>query len=157
MQPYEEREYRCLGQWKEGDFVYTYTQRTDAAAHECFVGSITSEEEIYIIEAGEHCNRKLNPLDYGMKLVRQGSCTTGEATTERPIPPPFRPAVPTTAPPRPSRPSSVIPPWKTLTDRPLVEVESNDFNRSPVSSSSSILQFLVLLLTCFRLIFPLCS
>lgn len=72
MQPYEEREYRCLGQWKEGDFVYTYTQRTDAAAHECFVGSISSEEEIYIIEAGEHCDRKVNPLDYGMKLVRQG-------------------------------------------------------------------------------------
>lgn len=67
---YEEREYRCLGHWKEGELLYTYTQRYDAAAgtYECFVGSIMSNQEIYIKEAGEHCQRHVDPLRFGMKL-----------------------------------------------------------------------------------------
>lgn len=67
---YEEREYRCLGHWKEGDILYTYTQRYDAAAgtYECFVGSIISNQEIYIKEAGEHCQRHVDPFRFGMKL-----------------------------------------------------------------------------------------
>lgn len=71
-QVFEDREYRCLGQWKEGNLLYTYTQRTDASAYECFVGFIMSNHEIYIIEAGEHCDRKLDPFRFGMKLLRKG-------------------------------------------------------------------------------------
>ena len=72
QQVYEERDYRCLGQWTEGKLVYTYTQRTDASTHECFVGSIDSDQEIWIMEAGEHCQRKVDPLTYGMRLQRRG-------------------------------------------------------------------------------------
>lgn len=89
---YEEREYRCLGHWKEGDLLYTYTQRYDAAAgtFECFVGSIVSSKEIYIKEAGEHCQRRVDPFRFGMKLVKQGlySCidhvTKSKITTTEP-------------------------------------------------------------------------
>lgn len=72
---YEEREYRCLGHWRETELLYTYTQRRDVAADtfECFVGSIISnKEDIYIKEAGEHCERQIDPLRYGMKLIKQG-------------------------------------------------------------------------------------
>ncbi|KAF5294827.1 hypothetical protein FQA39_LY00311 [Lamprigera yunnana] len=71
----EEREYRCLGHWAEGELLYTYTQRKDVAseAFECFVGSIISQkEDIYIKEAGEHCQRQIDPLQYSMKLIKQG-------------------------------------------------------------------------------------
>ena len=43
---FAEREYRCLGQWKEGELVYTYTQRKDVGTYECFVGSIVSQTDI---------------------------------------------------------------------------------------------------------------
>lgn len=72
---YEEREYKCLGHWREGEFLYTYTKRNDVAAetYECFVGTIiSSNEDIYIKEAGEHCQKGINPLQYGMKLIKQG-------------------------------------------------------------------------------------
>lgn len=86
---YEEREYKCLGHWREGELLYTYTQRHDVAAgtYECFVGSIISDkEDIYIKEAGEHCQRRIDPLRYGMKLIKQGlySCIDRVATTKRP-------------------------------------------------------------------------
>lgn len=73
MEIYEEREYRCLGHWRESEFLYTYTQRKDVAAgtYECFVGSIISDTEIYIKEAGEHCQRHINPLQYGMQLNKK--------------------------------------------------------------------------------------
>ncbi|KAJ8980707.1 hypothetical protein NQ317_019201 [Molorchus minor] len=47
---YEEREYQCLGHWRESNFLYTYTQRRDVAAgtYECFVGSIITDQEIFI-------------------------------------------------------------------------------------------------------------
>ncbi|XP_075218915.1 uncharacterized protein LOC142323319 isoform X2 [Lycorma delicatula] len=67
---YEEREYRCLGQWVENGVTYTYTQRKDIGIYECFVGSIVSNNEIYIKEAGEHCERDVDPLHLGMKLSR---------------------------------------------------------------------------------------
>lgn len=38
---YEEREYRCLGNWEEDSILYTYTQRRDMPGHQCFV-SISS-------------------------------------------------------------------------------------------------------------------
>lgn len=91
---YEEREYRCLDHWREAELLYTYTQRKDVTSEtfECFVGSIISEnKDIYIKEAGEHCQRQIDPLIYGMKLNKQGlySCiehipsTYSEATTKR--------------------------------------------------------------------------
>lgn len=72
---YEEREYRCLGHWTESGLLYTYTQRKDVAseAFECFVGSIISDKkDIYIKEAGDHCQRQLDPLQNGMNLIKQG-------------------------------------------------------------------------------------
>ncbi|KAF5272839.1 hypothetical protein FQR65_LT00435 [Abscondita terminalis] len=89
---FEEREYRCLGHWTDGDLLYTYTQRKDIAseAFECFVGSIISEkEDIYIKEAGEHCQRLTDPMQYGMKLIKQGlyscigSISNHDVTTNR--------------------------------------------------------------------------
>ncbi|XP_072402400.1 uncharacterized protein [Diabrotica undecimpunctata] len=70
---YEEREYQCLGHWRERHLLYTYTERKDVAAgtYECFVGSIITESEIYIKEAGEHCQRNVDPLRYGMKLLKK--------------------------------------------------------------------------------------
>lgn len=52
--------------------MYTYTQRKDVGTYECFVGSIISQTEIYIKEAGEHCERDANPLERGMLLRRKG-------------------------------------------------------------------------------------
>ncbi|KRT79884.1 hypothetical protein AMK59_7920 [Oryctes borbonicus] len=80
MDVIEEREYRCLGHWKEDDLLYTYTKRHDKIAQgtfECFVGSIVSDKEDYIIikEAGEHCQRNMDPLSSGMKLIKQKQLT----------------------------------------------------------------------------------
>ncbi|XP_018568692.1 uncharacterized protein LOC108908962 isoform X2 [Anoplophora glabripennis] len=96
---YEEREYQCLGHWREANLLYTYTQRRDVAAgtYECFVGSIFTDEEIYIKEAGEHCQRNVDPLRHGMKLIKKQplySCIERSTTpkhitrisTERSIP-----------------------------------------------------------------------
>lgn len=52
--------------------TYTYTQRKDVGTYECFVGSIISNNEIYIKEAGKHCERDIDPLRFGMKLLRKG-------------------------------------------------------------------------------------
>lgn len=70
---YEEREYKCLGHWRESNLLYTYTQRHDIVdgTYECFVGSITQQENIYIKEAGEHCQRHVD-ITYGMNLTKQG-------------------------------------------------------------------------------------
>jgi hypothetical protein len=68
-----EREYRCLGQWEEDGLMYTYTHRRDVGTYECFVGSIISDNEIHIKEAGDHCQRNIDPMQYGMKLLRKGT------------------------------------------------------------------------------------
>nr|CAI5831537.1 unnamed protein product [Callosobruchus analis] len=70
---YEEREYQCLGHWREGNLLYTYTQRNDVApgTYECFVGSIITDMSIYIKEAGGHCQRNIDPLRYGMQLTKK--------------------------------------------------------------------------------------
>lgn len=70
---YEEREYKCLGHWREEELLYTYTERKDIAGgnYECFVGSIIpGREDIFITEAGEHCRRNINPLLIGMNLTK---------------------------------------------------------------------------------------
>nr|CAD7262434.1 unnamed protein product [Timema shepardi] len=68
------REYRCLGQWEENGRMFTYTQRRDVGSFECFVGSILSDTEIFIKEAGDHCQRDVDPMQHGMKLTRLGRC-----------------------------------------------------------------------------------
>ncbi|CAH0562713.1 unnamed protein product [Brassicogethes aeneus] len=79
---YEDREYRCLGHWRESGMLYTYTQRNDVAAgtYECFVGSIVMGKEIHIKEAGEHCQRGIDPYRYGMKLVKAESYSCKPST-----------------------------------------------------------------------------
>ncbi|XP_022186189.1 uncharacterized protein LOC111045173 isoform X1 [Nilaparvata lugens] len=121
---YEERDYRCLGQWEEDGLMYTYTQRRDIGTYECFVGSIISDTEIYIKEAGEHCERSVNPLHLGMKLTNKGKCTDGQ---HNPIPSDtgFRQ---TPYPPHPTmwhstRQPYVTKPWKPITAPPRIRNE----------------------------------
>ncbi|XP_058121055.1 uncharacterized protein LOC131285020 [Anopheles ziemanni] len=75
---YEEREYRCLGQWTHRNIVYTYTQRRDVGTYECFVGTMHSDRQIFIKEAGEHCQRDVNPHRFGMELNKVAHCTPPE-------------------------------------------------------------------------------
>ncbi|KAK8392041.1 hypothetical protein O3P69_017569 [Scylla paramamosain] len=51
----EEREYRFLGQWVEGDVTYTYKERRDQATYECFAVEVVDDNEIFIMEAGVNC------------------------------------------------------------------------------------------------------
>ncbi len=69
-----EREYRCLGQWKEDGLIYTYTERRDMIGYECFVGLITAKGDIYLREAGNNCERGQEPLKYGMRLSQVSKC-----------------------------------------------------------------------------------
>lgn len=41
--------------------------------YECFVGVIISDNELFIREAGEHCQRDIEPVNLGMKLTLQGA------------------------------------------------------------------------------------
>ncbi|XP_029723594.2 uncharacterized protein LOC109404186 [Aedes albopictus] len=75
---YEEREYRCLGQWTHRNIVYTYTQRRDVGTYECFVGTMLSDRQIFIKEAGEHCQRDVNPHRFGMELNKVAHCSVPE-------------------------------------------------------------------------------
>ena len=59
---YEESEYRCLGKFADRELTYTYTERRDVFGYECFVGVIINDGELFINEAGEHCQRDVNPL-----------------------------------------------------------------------------------------------
>ena len=72
-----EREYRCLGMFADRGLTYTYTERRvhngDVLSYECFVGVIINDGELYIKEAGEHCQRDAEPLRLGMKVTRQGA------------------------------------------------------------------------------------
>ncbi|XP_055694604.1 uncharacterized protein LOC129796572 isoform X2 [Lutzomyia longipalpis] len=71
---YEEREYQCLGQWEENGLLYAFTYRRDLNIHECFVGAMMAEKTIFIKEAGENCQRNLDPHRYGMELNKIGYC-----------------------------------------------------------------------------------
>ncbi|XP_022710045.1 uncharacterized protein LOC111272726 [Varroa jacobsoni] len=74
---YEEREYKCLGSWEEDDGVtYSFTHRRDVHGFQCFSGKILrSGEEAYIREAGDSCGRGEDPSIFGMKVIRQSTCT----------------------------------------------------------------------------------
>ena len=74
---YEEREYRCFGQWTEPStgLVYTYTERRDIPGKECFVGlTMDGDEKHMVTEAGANCERGHQPQKYGMTLLRQSTC-----------------------------------------------------------------------------------
>ena len=71
---YEEREYRCLGQWREDGLIYTYTERRDMIGYECFVGLVTAKGDLFIREAGNNCERGQEPLKYGMRLAQVSKC-----------------------------------------------------------------------------------
>lgn len=57
--------------------MYTFTHRRDVDTYECFAGVVVNANEIFIIEAGTSCERGLQPLAFGMKLVRQGESEPG--------------------------------------------------------------------------------
>ncbi|XP_071516653.1 uncharacterized protein [Panulirus ornatus] len=147
----EERQYRCLGQWSEGGVMYTYTHRRDVDTYECFAGVVVNVNEIFIIEAGTSCQRGLQPLAYGMKLVRQATCSEIEARVSTPQPhldssshPPWWP--PTTKNPWMKKTATTeSPTWKNEIPRAAHSTSS----RSPSRSLTSLLMatFLLLLLT----------
>ncbi|XP_047738759.1 mucin-1-like [Hyalella azteca] len=71
-----ERDYRCIGEWREDDHVYALTYRPDTHTHECFVGTETRDGHVYVKEAGGvagACARGVRPDVMGMLLVRKGS------------------------------------------------------------------------------------
>ena len=76
---FEEREYRCFGQWEEPEtgLVYTYTDRRDVPGSECFVGKTIDGDRNVIAEAGANCERGHQPEKYGMTLHRQAKCSNG--------------------------------------------------------------------------------
>ncbi|XP_049781506.1 uncharacterized protein LOC126183504 [Schistocerca cancellata] len=136
---YEEREYRCLGQWEEDGLMYTYTQRRDVEAYECFVGSIVSEDEIFIKEAGEHCQRNVDPLQHGMKLSKMGSCSPSEVNHPQ--------NTHTTTSWLSIRPSTeMTKPWKPITAPPRVPGRETK-SASSVTTPKGFAIFLLILFT----------
>jgi len=108
---YEEREYRCLGEWMEDGLIYTYVERRDMIGHECFVGLVTAKGNIYLKEAGTNCERGQEPLKNGMRMTQVSKCYGGR--------PPRRPhrrrgggsaRPPTTGPPQ--RTATALPTWR---------------------------------------------
>lgn len=63
-----------MGNWRDGNVMYTYTKRLDVVKYECFVGIQLSNQQIFINEAGQHCQRSIDPTKYGMKMERIDSC-----------------------------------------------------------------------------------
>jgi len=123
---FEEREYRCLGQWKEDDLIYTYTERRDLIGYECFVGLITKKGDIFLKEAGNNCERGQEPLKYGMRLTQVSKCYSNP-----------RLAWTTTHQPRRHKPkATALPRWR--------ERELNNFVDS--GASKNVVQFPTLLL-----------
>lgn len=74
--PNIERKYQCVGEWSESNVIYTYTRRLDIPLYECFVGALYTDNEIFIKEAGEHCQRDVDPYRYGMQLNQTVACPT---------------------------------------------------------------------------------
>jgi len=76
MEVYEDRLYQCYGQFKDKSLVYTLTKRMDLQKQECFVGIPSHDGKHKIMEAGEHCDRGLQPHLYGMnmELIRELKC-----------------------------------------------------------------------------------
>ena len=109
---YEEREYRCFGQWKDSEgLVYTYTERRDIPGKECFVGiTMDGDERHMVTEAGANCERGHQPQKYGMTLRRQSKCPSSVISSQSNIPSVSEPAsskrIPITPPPSLRLPNS---------------------------------------------------
>merc|ERR1712130_156698 len=60
----------------DNQLVYTLTKRMDLHKQECFVGIPSHDGKHKIMEAGEHCDRGLQPHLYGMdmELIRELKC-----------------------------------------------------------------------------------
>ena len=125
-----EREYRCLGQWKEENLIYTYTERRDQIGYECFVGLITQKGDIFLKEAGNNCERGQEPLKYGMRLTQVSKCYSNPRI--RTSPPTKRPK------------ATALPRWR--------ERELNNYIDSSAPKMKSLEIFLVLslILSIFR-------
>lgn len=54
--------------------IYTYTERRDMIGYECFVGVLTAKGDIYLLEAGQNCERGHEPMKYGMRLTQVAKC-----------------------------------------------------------------------------------
>uniref|UniRef100_T1J9R8 Uncharacterized protein n=1 Tax=Strigamia maritima TaxID=126957 RepID=T1J9R8_STRMM len=74
---YEEREYKCLGQWEENGLTYTYTERRDVNGFQCFLGTIISETVIQIMEADVNCMRGIDLSKFGMQMTKKADCDFG--------------------------------------------------------------------------------
>jgi len=134
---YQEREYKCLGLWTDKGLTYTYTERRDIFGYECFVGVIINEAELFIKEAGENCQRDVEPLRLGMKLTRQAMCYT-----PRPSSKPATIASATTAPTLDIRGERISPDIRKDVRRPsettaFVPIQSTTkiANRNPVTGA----------------------
>lgn len=74
-----------MGQWQENAVAYIYTKRRDVGTYECFVGSLNGQE-IFIKEAGEHCQRDIDPNRYGMQLKQIKYCNSNHhKVTKHPV------------------------------------------------------------------------
>lgn len=49
--------------------------------YECFVGAMHTDNRIFIKEAGEHCQRNVNPNKYGMELRKTRFCNTRDSNS----------------------------------------------------------------------------
>ena len=81
MEVYEDRLYQCYGEFHDQELAYTLTKRIDLPKQECFVGIPSHDGKHKIMEAGEHCQRGLQPGLYGMdmEMVRDLKCGKWEA------------------------------------------------------------------------------
>ena len=129
-----EREYRCLGQWKEEGLIYTYTERRDMIGYECFVGLVTAKGDIYLREAGTNCERGQEPLKDGMRLTQVSKCYASRQHPRLR----WRPS--TTS--RPRKKITALPSWRE-------KALSNDIYSSgaTLGLSTVLLTFLVVLRT----------
>ncbi|XP_063845972.1 uncharacterized protein LOC135091863 isoform X2 [Scylla paramamosain] len=146
---YEERDYRCLGQWSEGGVMYTFTHRRDVDTYECFAGVVVNPNEIFIIEAGTSCQRGLQPLAHGMKLVRQATCSEIQARMTSTPPPEDPSSRPSWWPPTTKNPwvkknkQTPLPEWNN--EISCFRMQSRDLPSSPRQVCDVLLLLLLLL------------
>ncbi|XP_043223273.1 uncharacterized protein LOC122382250 isoform X2 [Amphibalanus amphitrite] len=128
---YEERQYRCLGTWREGDVLYTYTQRLDALTYECFAGRVLPDGRVFIGDASTEtgCRRHVDPATSGMLIRRTAPCVGEDGTVDDPVPTDRRlrpstdlerPSVSVTGAPTsaPRPPPTTRRSWRPITARP---------------------------------------
>jgi len=142
---FEERSYRCLGNWEEDNILYAYTERMDMPGHQCFAGKIfRSGEEVFIKEAGESCIRGEDPQLFGMNITKEAPCprlTPSYLPSSRRhplVPPPPQPPKGITTATGGSDPSPLHPPpFKSSSLPPLPSMTSSSSSGSGSSRPSS--------------------